>query len=496
MMDLPQWEWWSLRGCLHIAAFLLVTAHSLQTRREPTSTLLWMFIAFLFPIVGPLLYVAVGVYRVPRKGWRKHLRNQELLAHRRAREEAGLPLAYWRAVHSALATEPSTPFARELDRVMQVVLPDFPLLGGNRIRPLITGNQAYPAMLEAIRGAQHHVHFQTFMLCNDEVGEQFLEALAERARNGVRVRLLYDRFGSTHAVLGGLIRRFRGVANLQLVGWTQANPLKRQFQINLRNHRKIMVVDGRTAFVGGINVHRENIDTAAGPAIRDYHFEVTGPAVQELQYSFLRDWYFMTEEDPDVLLNQDLFPETAPAGDALVRLANSGPASEPEAFADIFFCCVTAARRQILAVTPYFVPPADIVRALRIAALRGVDVRLAAPQKNNHVYAGMAGRSLYSELLESGVRIFERPPPFMHAKALVVDDEVALVGTSNLDVRSLRLNYETNLAVFDSNFIEELKQIVLEEFAAAHEIELSAWRRRPALQKVAENFCFLLQPVL
>ncbi|NOY81228.1 MAG: cardiolipin synthase [Kiritimatiellaeota bacterium] len=490
------WGWWSLGTAMHVLAFLMICLHCLKMRREATSALLWMFIAWSFPLVGPILYLCFGIYRVPDRGWRKHQRNQEFLAHRQAWEEETLPLAYWRAVHESRVAEPEDPFAHDLNHAMDTILDEYPLLGGNEVRLLINGTEAYPAMFDAIAAARHHIHFQTFMICNDEVGRAFLEALAAKASAGVRVRLLYDRFGSTHAVLTGLLRRYRSVPNFELVGWTQANLIKRQFQVNLRNHRKIMVVDGRAAFAGGINVHRENTDTEKGPAIRDYHFALRGPIVQELQYSFLRDWYFMTDADPEALLHADHFPEVPPVGRALVRLINSGPTSELETIEDVFFTCVTSAQRQILAVTPYFVPTPDILRAFRTAALRGVDVRLTVPRVNNHVYAGLAGRALYGDLLAAGVRVFERNPPFMHAKALVVDDVLALVGTANIDVRSLRLNYETNLAVYDAGLVTALKRAILDEIACSVELDYGTWSTRPLRRRLIENFCALMTPIL
>ena len=492
----PAWEWWCFGTAMHGLAFLLVCLHCLKQRREATSSLLWMFVAWSFPVVGPILYLSFGVYRVPDKGWRKHQRNQEFLAHRRSREQESLPLAYWRAVHEARAAEPEDPFAHDLNHAMDAILDEYPLLGGNKVELLVNGTEAYPAMLEAIKGARHHIHFQTFMFWNDEVGRAFLDAMAEKARDGVRVRLLYDRFGSSQAVFSGLMRRYRTVPNLEMAGWTQANLIKRQFQINLRNHRKVLVTDGRIAFTGGVNVHRENLDTDTAPAIRDYHFSLRGPIVQELQYSFLRDWYFVTETDPDELLHADHFPEIPPAGSALVRLVNSGPASELEAIEDVFFTCLTSARRQVLAVTPYFVPPPDILRAFRSAALRGVDVRLVVPRINNHVYAGLAGRALFGDLLAAGVHVFERDPPFMHAKALVVDDILALVGSANIDVRSLRLNYETDLAVYDPTFVNELKAAMLEEIARSVELDFGSWITRPFHRRLIENFCALMTPIL
>jgi len=489
--------WVFLGWCIHILTFLLVCYHCLRTRREATATLLWIFVAWGFPVLGPLLYLLFGVDRVPYKGFKKQVKDQELLAERKAREDEALPLAYWQSVHETVASEPPTGFGRDLDRSMDSLLQDYPLLGGNSIRPLVNGDEAYPAMLDSIRRATHHVHLQSFLVRNDGTGREFMDLLAEKARTGVHVRFMFDRFGSTYAFLGGFFRKYRHIPNLQMVGWTQANFLKRQFQFNLRNHRKVLVVDGREAFFGGINLHDDHRTLNGRPPIRDYHFAARGPIVQELQYSFMRDWYFMTDEDPEVLLTEVHFPRLASEGNAMIRLVNSGPTvTEMEVIADVFFMALTAAHKQILAVTPYFVPSHDIVQALRAAALRGVDVRLIVPGESNHVYAGLAGRALYDDLLDTGVRIFERRPPFMHAKALIVDDAVALVGTANMDVRSLRWNYETNVAVYDDTFINNLKAIVLDEIRQSDEIDLADWRARPVRQRIKENLSYLVMPIL
>lgn len=490
--------WFPFGTIMHIFLFLLVAVHCMQghSHRESSSTLLWIFVTWSVPLIGPLMYLWFGINRVSEKAWHKHSSDQKFLSERKAREDEAMPLNYWRAVHDSLATEPAGTFAGELNGAMNAVLSEYPLLGGNKIELLISGDQAYPQMLEAIGKARDHIHLQTFIIGNDDIGRKFLDLLKQKAEAGVSVRFMCDRFGSTHAILGGLIRQYRNIPNMQIAGWTQANPIKRQFQINLRNHRKILVIDGKIAFMGGINIQRDNITTPESLPIRDYHFKIEGPITQELQYTFLRDWYFMTDENPEVLLRETNFPHTTPEGDSLVRVINGGPTVSMEALTDIFFTAIVSARKQLLAVTPYFVPTPDLLRAFRSAALRGVDVRLIVPQKNNHVYAGLAGRAHYSDLLSAGVRIFERRPPFLHAKALIVDDTLSIVGTANLDARSMRLNYETNVAVYDNVFANTLKEVVLEEISMSEEIDLFTWRARPAYQRLAENFCHLFTPIL
>lgn len=480
----------------HISAFILVSLHCLARRREASSTIVWMFIAWSFPFFGPLFYLMFGIDRVSMKGFKKHVTDEKLLAERKAREDEAMPLAYWRSVRQMVQTQPPLEPEREFDRAIDSILPDYPLLGGNEIKPLISGDELYPCIFEAMRRATHHVHIQSFIIEADKTGRDLMTLLSDKARSGVKVRVLFDRFGSTHAFLTGFFRQYSGIPNLQIEGWTQANLLKRQFQINLRNHRKTIIVDGREAFCGGINIGDINTTRGDIKPIRDYHFSLRGPIVQELQYSFMRDWYYITDENPEELLNETYFPRITPVGASLIRMINSGPASEMEAIADVFFAALNMARKQILLVTPYFVPPRDIIRSLRIAALRGVDVRLVVPEENNHFYAGLASRALYEELLQAGVRIFERHPPFMHAKGLIIDDTIAIVGTSNFDFRSLRLNYETDLVVYDDIFVNKLKEIIIEDIAMSSEVYLNEWRKRPVFAKMSENLAYLMMPVL
>lgn len=481
---------------IHITGFIAVTIYCLRNRKDPSASLLWIFVAWSLPFIGILLFLAFGINKAPSKGWQKHRINLKLMAERRAREDAELPLAYWRSLRSDMTCDPEQESARDFNDALNRLFPDNTLLRGNDIAPLVCGDEAYPAMLAAIREAKHHIHLQTFILGHEEIGRLFLEALRERAEKGVQVRLLYDAFGSTFAMINGQIRRYRNTPNMQIAGWSQSNPIKRHMQINLRNHRKALIVDGTRAFIGGINLRRENISRAGRPAIRDYHFALCGPIVYEVQYTFLRDWYYITDENPERLLIAEHFQPCDLGGSTAARIINTAPKGQNDVMTDVFFAAIQAARKQLIIVTPYFVPPSDIIRSVRAAALRGVDTRLLLPQKNNHFYAGLASRALYEDLLRAGVKVYERQPPFIHAKALIADDALSIIGTSNFDVRSLKLNYETNLAVFDTVFINKLKKIIIDDLAVSNEIDAMQWRQRPIINQIAENFCNLLTPIL
>ena len=488
--------WLSWGAAFHVALFLLVTLHALRHRRRADSTMLWLFVTWSLPVVGAVLYAAFGVDRVPRERWQRGVqRRVRMDGARDAATDDVLPEAYWRSMGRAAAT-PADEWARELDRPLAAMLENYPLLGGNRITPLLTGDEAFPKMLDAIREARHHVHLQSFIIGNDAVGREFMEAVAAKARDGVRVRVLYDRFGSSHALWGGLFRKYRKMPNLSIAGWTQSNLFRKQLHFNLRNHRKALIVDGRIGFMGGVNLNEYSRSCAGQPAIQDYHFRLLGPVVQELQYSFLRDWHVMTEEDPERLLSAEHFRRLHEEGKALARVVNSGPSSDLRVAVDVFFNAVNSAREQVLIITPYFLPSEDLLRALRLAALRGVRVQLVVPEKSNHWYTTWAGRATYEDLLEAGVRIYERPPPFMHAKAMVVDDRLGVVGSANWDFRSLYSNYETLLTAYDPDFAATLKRMMSEDLHASREVEWPAFKIRPIHQRYLENACGLLSPLL
>ena len=488
--------WLSWGAAFHVALFGLVTAHALRHRRRADSTLLWLFVTWSLPVIGALLYAAFGVDRVPRERWQRGVqRRVRMDGARNATPDDVLPEAYWRSMGRAAAT-PADEWTRELDRPLAAMLENYPLLGGNRITPLLTGDEAFPKMLDAIREARHHVHLQSFIIGNDAVGREFMEAVAAKAREGVRVRVLYDRFGSSHALWGGLFRKYRKTPNLAIAGWTQSNLFRKQLHFNLRNHRKALIVDGRIGFMGGVNLNEYSRSGDGQPAIQDYHFRLLGPVVQELQYSFLRDWHVMTEEDPEKLLSAEHFRRLSEEGPVLARVVNSGPSSDLRVAVDVFFNAVNEAREQVFILTPYFLPSEDLLRALRLAALRGVRVQLVVPEKSNHWYTTWAGRATYEDLLESGVRIFERPRPFMHAKAMVVDDRMGIVGSANWDFRSLYSNYETLLTAYDRDFAATLKRLMNEDLNVSREVEWPAFKNRPVHHRYLENACGLLAPLL
>ena len=488
---------------LHIAVVLAVVFHILRKPGDFRTSLLWVVFVMGFPVLGILAYLCLGVNMADQKVWKKQTSDRSFLRSHRQRARAGntsgtdtQPLPNTLAYRDAPPTNLTEPVAAQLDNILACLAPDHPLLDGNDIQILEEAEAALDTMFLAMRSATSHIHLVTYILHDDAVGRRLMDVLAERANAGVTVRVLYDAFGSAGASLRGFFRRYRNVPNLHIAGFTQTNLFKRKIQLNLRNHRKILVVDGTTGFIGGINFHDVYLRKGGTPGVMDYHFHIRGPIVSELQYTFLRDWFYMTDTPAKALLHPGHFPLSARTGDCVARLQNSSPTrDELHATLNAFFAAISLAQKQILIITPYFVPPETLIVALRQAAFRGVDVKIIMPSQNNHRTIRLASRALYTPLLTAGVHIFERKPPFIHAKAMVIDDSISLIGSANLDPRSLDFNYETNLVVFAASFAEHLKRTIHRDLMESEEIVYAKWRKRSKWKQVLENFFSLFHPI-
>jgi len=483
----------TILGLGHLVLGVVLTLDVLLTKQRPVSAVLWLAVVWAFPYAGALAYLSVGIDRV-RRGAAARDASKALVAQRAA----------WHPTFERLAVNYAHPDpeeahkypAQHIFRATDPAVRPNRVLRGNRAELLVDGDEFYPALFDGIAEAESSIHLQTFIFARDSTGRAVLDRLAARAGEGIECRLLYDRFGSTHAHLARFFDNARA-AGVQVCSISQANPLKGRFQINLRNHRKIAVMDGRIGFVGGINIHNENLKAhTGGNPIRDYHVKLQGPAVSDLQFQFVEDWHFASNDPPERFLEPKYFPDLEPAGDALVQIVPGGPELQGHGLADAFFGAIVAAERSITIVTPYFVPDEPIVQAIRYAALRGVSVRLSVPKRSNHWYTDFAARALFAPLLRAGVRIFERRPPFAHAKAVVVDDVYALLGSANLDYRSLHLNFETNIEIADHVFLDAIRKQVEAEIAESDELTYEQHRSRPLPRRLAQNFCCLFQPML
>lgn len=454
----------------------------LLERRSPQATLAWILTLALMPYVGIIVYLLVGPRRLRRKA-RRYAWARSQVAHTTGRLRKAAP-ALSRDVP---LSPPAGQIAALIDRV-----DNMPPGRAQRIQWLHDGDACYASLEEAIGAARHHVHLEYYIWDADRTGTRLRDLLCRKAREGVEVRFLVDALGSP---LGRTFLRPLREAGAEVAWFNRISLARfRPGLFNFRSHRKIVVCDGQVGFTGGINVCDDESAAVKGRlAWRDTHLRIEGLPVGWLQRTFLEDWFFATGGGP----RSDIYFPAAgqEAQGPWVQIATSGPDYDWYAIHKLFFATISAARRRVLISTPYFVPDEPILAAIEGAALRGVDVRLLLPKQNNSFLVAQAARSYFNELLQAGVQVYEYGPRFLHAKTLVADD-VALVGTANMDNRSFRLNFEVMAAIYDAPAAEELAQTFAADLRHAERYSGRRARHTPFHQRLVQSAARLLGPVL
>jgi len=463
----------------YVFAFFLIPRIILE-RRHPSATLAWMLGIALLPLIGVPLYFLIGVRRIRR--------------NIRAKIAAVSPVGPSPS-HRLSPEKLPTAIGERCGRVLLAAGTPSPT-EGNRVTILRGGDEAYDAVLSLVGSSRDHLHAQFFILDVDPVGRRFIQALAARAREGIRVRLLLDAVGSWRA-LRTTVRPLREAGG-EVAAFMPAFPLHRRWSAHLRNHRKLLISDGRRAFTGGMNIGKKYM----GPRTtkeqwRDVAALIEGPALPDLQALFLDDWAFSTGE---TLPEGVLFPPAVrftggePPPCAL-QVAASGPDRITRPIYEGVFAAFTAARRRLWIETPYFVPDDGIGAALRNAALRGVDVRLIVPGTSDLRIVTLAGRSYFDEMMEAGVRINLYRPANLHAKVLIVDDDVGVIGSPNVDIRSFFLNFELGMFLYDRPQIEELADGFLKDLESTEPVDPVRFARRPRSLQLLEDTCRIFSPL-
>lgn len=461
-----------------IAAFA-VTQDALFRKDRPASALLWMTFAWTTPFVGALFYMMFGINRVERRATRE----REALNRKKLSDEPDLePPAFWTDWMRALARLINRDGARNLTP-------------GNRVEPLFNGDEAYPAMLSAIDSAEHSILLQTYIFDRDGPGEEFADALERAEKRGVDVRVIIDdasRFHSNSPV-DRLLRR-KGIAETKFMPrrWWQ-----RVLAINLRNHRKILVIDCETAFTGGMNILPGHVlgNKPAHP-VKDVHFRVTGPVVEQLLAIFLEDWEYCKGES--IPLPERSHEKLGPANGGVWACGISdGPDEDYQKLQTVFAGALSCARNEVWISTPYFLPDAVLMTQLQLASYRGARVRVLVPKNNNHAFVKWASESYYQPMIDAGCEIIETDGEFDHSKIFVVDGLFFSIGSANWDNRSLHLNYEFNLVGFEARISEKLTS-KLEERVEELGTTITAdwWQNRPGWQRVRSRFAWLFSPYL
>ncbi|HEU5360489.1 MAG TPA: cardiolipin synthase [Candidatus Deferrimicrobiaceae bacterium] len=463
----------------YLFAFLLIPRIILE-RRQPAATVAWVLSIALLPVLGVPIYFLVGGRRI-----RRHIR-----------AKIGSMGSVESSVENRIRAEdlPNS-VAVDCGRVLSAAGAPPPVVG-NRVTVVGGGEEAYQILLELIEEARDHIHAQFFILDVDAIGKRFIHALSARARAGIKVRLLLDAVGSWRA-LRRLVRPLRQAGG-EVAEFLPALPLHRKWSAHLRNHRKLLVVDGRTAFTGGMNIGKRYMGPRPDPARwRDSAIVIDGAAVRDLQALFLDDWAFATDEAGP---SGRLFPSIAPVAGtgkrtAPLQVVASGPDRALRPIYQGVFTAITSARRRIWLATPYFVPDDAIGTSLKNAALRGVDVKVIVPERSDLKMVWLAGRSYFDELMVTGVNIHLFSPTHLHSKVMIIDDAVGMVGSSNVDIRSFFLNFEMGVFLYGKEEIDALGAAFAKDLSQSRQLDAKAFARRPKSIRFLEDTCRIFSPL-
>lgn len=467
-----------------VRAFLILRV--IMRALKPSVTLSWIIILFFFPIIGPLAYLLIGENRL---GHRRALRFEN-----RTRNFNDEIEERWRRKHLEWnADEECYAVLAKLG----TALGGMPPLKGNSLELMDDANLVLDKLKADIENAQKHCHLLYYIWMPEGRGKEIGDALIAAAQRGVQCRVLVDWVGAKNFVGCAECRRMRE-AGVQVVGALPAGFIRMLFaRVDLRNHRKISVIDGTIAYCGSQNLtdktFRNKRRKKVGPWI-DTTVRITGPAVQALQTVFLRDWAAETDEklkDPE-----EFYPTAQKTGSSIVHVVPSGPGPQPDAIRQALLAAVFSAREEIVMVTPYFVPDESMKAALVNAALRGVSVTLIMPDTLDARLVEAASRAQYHELLEAGVNIALHPEGLLHAKTATIDRKLGMVGSANLDMRSFWLNFEVTLFVYDGDFTDELRRQQRKYLKESNAISVTQWRERPWVERFADNIAQLAGPIL
>lgn len=456
---------------------LIASAHVVLHKRNSRAAVGWVGAIWFAPFLGTTLYLLLGINRIERHAKRK--RPQNLVEM----QPCVVPLA-----PIELITSNSL---RDLNQLSERIT-TLPLTAGNAVDLLVNGDEAYPQMLSAIGSAQRTITLATYIFDRDRIGLKFVEALGAAVQRGVEVRVLVDGVGATYR--WPTVRRALQKAGVNVAFFLPTLVPWRLHYSNLRNHRKLLIVDGEVAFTGGMNIREGNMEDDQGRrAIRDVHFRVLGPIVSQLQEIFVIDWRFTTGE---ILSGPDWFHCAVPRGEIAARCVADGPDEDLDRVRKLLHGALSVARKSIAIVTPYFLPDDALITAINVAALRGVQVDIFIPKRGNLRFVQWASTAQLWQVLEHGARVWLTRPPFDHAKLMLVDDEWALIGSSNWDPRSLRLNFEVNVEMYSQDLADRLKKLIELRKCTARQLTLEEVNSRPLWRQLRDGVVRLLSPYL
>jgi len=457
---------------------ILAAGHAVMNARTSQGAIAWAISLVTFPWLALVLYAILG---------RNKFKGYALL---RSSKDQDIQHVVDVIQNEALARDLIRQDLSESEKTM-TRLAGLPIARYNKSRLLVDGNATFRSIFEGIESARRYILIQFFIVKNDDIGRKLKAKLIEKAKENVQIYFLFDEIGS-HKLPQSYLRDMQ-VAGIKTSAFHTTKGKTNRFQLNFRNHRKIVVIDGNIAYVGGHNVADEYL--GRNPAFgvwRDTHVKLEGPVVQEIQFSFVEDWYWATSKIPEL----NWRPHKAEDGREKILMIASGPADRLETCGLMFVQAINDARRRVWIASPYFVPDLQILSALKLAALRGVDVRIMLPEKADHRTVYLASFFYYRHTLPFGIKIYRYTAGFMHQKVFLIDSSYAAVGTANLDNRSFRLNFEITILNYDFGFIKQVEAMLSDDFSRCRPVTMENYTQKSFFFKLAVRSARLLAPIL
>jgi cardiolipin synthase A/B len=478
-------DFWKLFSLIFLLTAIPVSIMIILEKRSPYKTAAWILALILLPVFGVVFYLFFGQeYRKQKLFSRKGLKS--LTKFRK--------LSFKQLRQFEQTLQNLDPLVREKESIIRLLLNNSNALLTYASKITIMNNAAdtFSAIFSAIEGAKHHIHMEYYIIDDDEIGNRFKNVLIKKSREGVIVRIIVDDVGSW-----GLGKKFLEdlrINNVEIYSFMEVRFPRLTSQVNYRNHRKIIVVDGVTGFTGGVNIADRYLKGLEGIGPwRDTHIQIDGEAVGGLQVVFAADWFFVVQEN---LTGKRYFPQINAREGIPVQISASGPDSDWESIGQAFFAAIASAKSRIYIASPYLMPPFEIIYALKTAALSHVDVRILFPEKTDSVIPRWSSFSYIEELLEAGVRIYFYQAGFIHSKYLIVDEVFSTVGTTNLDFRSFETNFEVNAFIYDQHITSTLSRQFRSDLRNSREIKLAEWKARKWHYKLRESLAHIVSPLL
>lgn len=465
-------------GLVYIYTILTTVIMVLMENRNPVKSIAWILVLILVPIVGFIFYIFFG----------KNLRKQFVISRRSLQklkgysytveDIRGVPSDVLPVEHRNLAT-------------LSMNSCDAEAYPNNQVTLYQDGKTLFDDIFEALESATHHIHMEYYIFLSDEIGRKVIDVLLRKVRQGVFVRVIIDDVGSW-MMKKSAISEMRE-AGIRVESFLKVGLPFLSSKVNYRNHRKILIVDGRVGFTGGMNIADRYVEGLQWGPWRDSHLRIEGSGVAGLQKTFLYDWYFV---DRKLISDANFFPLPEPKGKTLLQMVTSGPDTAWNSIMQVFFAAIVQARKYVYIETPYFLPNESMVTALQTAALSGTDVQVILPERADARFTLVGSYSYLNEMFKAGVKVYFYKRGFVHSKTIVIDDEISTVGSSNMDVRSFEANFEANVVMYDPNIALKLRQIFEEDRANSEEVNKADWEKRPIVQRVKESIARLFSPVL